>query len=451
MSRAQQPSEAGGFSRPLSRRTILATALVATAGLTATACGAGSTSGGGGSDSFTYWSMWKQNEPQARVLQAAIKEFTADTGIEVSVQWKGRQVVQQLAPTLNTANVPADLVDSADRFAYAQLHAVGQALDLTPLLDAAVPGESGNTVGSVVPAKYRDLTSTDGALWQMPYEVITSQIWYDGKTLPELADKPPATWDEFTDLLASRRKDRGDGPIALDADIADYTALWTYHAVLRGLGPGAFGKAAQDKTGALLKADGFVDALSHVEKLVTAGDFASGYDGSKWPALQQKWAKGKSDFLLLGSFAPSETGPFAPTGFTYRSMPFPAFTEGGDTSQDISLIGFSIPKKARNSEAAQQFIAYFMAKKHLGKIASQAKNITPRADVPAPAELADAQKALVSGSVVKTLDGVKETAADWYTKVFQPLNTKFITGHLDAKSFADQLADDSAAYWKTAP
>ncbi|MGW0811649.1 ABC transporter substrate-binding protein [Streptomyces viridiviolaceus] len=449
MSPVKQPSEAGRSGRPLSRRTVLATALAATAGLTATACGAGSAAGGGG-DSFTYWSMWKQNEPQAKVLQTAIKEFTNDTGVEVSVQWKGRQVVQQLAPTLNTANVPADLVDSSDRFAYAQLHAIGQALDLTPVLDASVPGESGNTVGSVIPAKYRSLTSTDGTLWQMPYEVITSQIWYDGHALPEVAANPPSTWAEFTDLLASRKKNRGDGPLALDADIPDYTALWTYYAVLRGLGPGAFGKAAQDKTGALLKADGFVDALSRVEKLVSTGDFASGYDGSKWPALQQKWAKGKSDFLLLGTFAPSETGPFAPSGFSYRSFPFPAFDEGGDTSQDISLIGFSIPKKAKNSAAAQKFIAYFMAKRHLQKIASQAKNITPRSDVAVPAELKDAQKALNTGNVVKTLDGVKETAADWYTKVFQPLNTKFITGHLTAKSFAAQLAEDSAAYWKTA-
>jgi raffinose/stachyose/melibiose transport system substrate-binding protein len=188
----------------------------------------------------------------------------------------------------------------------------------------------------------------------------------------------------------------------------------------------------------------------YIEDLIGAGDFTSGYDGSKWPAVQQKWAKGKSDFLLLGTFAPSETAEFASSGFRYRSFSFPAFTGGGEAAQDISLIGFSIPKKARNSAAAQKFIAYFLAKRQLSGISHQAKNITPRTDIAAPAELADAQKALASGTIVKSLDGVKETAAEWYTKVFQPLNTSFITGHLTAKEFAGKLKSASAAYWKTA-
>ncbi|MFD5628726.1 ABC transporter substrate-binding protein [Streptomyces sp. NPDC127072] len=436
-------------ARSFSRRSVLGTTLAATAGL-AVGCGNDSAATGDGSSSFTYWSMWKQDEPQATVIKAAIDRFTKDTGVTVNVQWKGRQVVQQLAPTLNTSNVPADLVDSADRFAYAQLYATGQALDLTPVLGLAVHGESGNTVGSVVPAKYRDLDTTDGVLWQLPYEVLTTQIWYDGHALPDVAAQPPATWDEFAALLSTRRRKRGDGPLALDGDIADYAAYWTYYAVLRGLGPGAFGRAAADKSGALLKADGFVDALARIEDLVKGGDFTKGYDGSKWPAVQQKWAKGKSDFLLLGTFAPSETAEFAGSGFTYRSFPFPAFASGGDASQDISLIGFSIPKKARNTAAAQKFLAYFFAKKHLEGISSKAKNLTPREDITAPAELADAQKALASGTVVKTLDGVKETAAEWYTKVFQPLNTAFLTGGLTAKDFAEKLSSDSAGYWKTA-
>ncbi|MCG7203557.1 ABC transporter substrate-binding protein [Streptomyces arenae] len=450
MSAARPSVTVSESGRPLSRRAVLGAVLATAAGLTAAGCGSGSTSSGDGESSFTYWSMWKQDEPQAKVLKAAIAQFTKDTGVKVSVQWKGRQVVQQLAPTLNTSNVPADLVDSADRFAYAQLQATGQAFDLTPVLDLSIPGEKGHTVGGVIPAKYRDLSTTDGTLWQIPYEVVTTQVWYDGHALPDVAAQPPATWAEFTDLLATRRARRGDGPLALDADVPDYAAYWTYYAVLRGLGPGAFAKAAKDKSGALLKADGFVDALRHIEKLVSANDFTKGYDGSKWPAVQQKWAKGKSDFLLLGTFAPSETAEFATSGFTYRSFPFPAFTAGDNTAQDISLIGFSIPKKARNTAAAQKFIAYFLAKEHLSGIASQAKNITPRADIAAPTELADAQKALSSGTVVKTLDGVKETAAEWYTKVFLPLNTEFITGRLTAKSFAGKLADGSAAYWKTA-
>lgn len=45
---------------------------------------------------------------------------------------------------------------------------------------------------------------------------------------------------------------------------------------------------------------------------------------------------------------------------------------------------------------------------------------------------------------------MKEPAAEWYTKVFLPLNTSFLTGHLTATSFASKLASNSASYWKTA-
>lgn len=45
---------------------------------------------------------------------------------------------------------------------------------------------------------------------------------------------------------------------------------------------------------------------------------------------------------------------------------------------------------------------------------------------------------------------MKETAAEWYTKVFQPLNTSFITGKLSAESLAGKLKSGTADYWKNA-
>jgi raffinose/stachyose/melibiose transport system substrate-binding protein len=423
-------------------------------GLAATACSSGGSATGSGAakdQSFTYWSMWKQGEPQAKVLQTAIGQFTKDTGIKVNVQWKGRQVAQQLAPTLNTANVPADLIDTSDRFAYAQLQATGQAKDLSPVLGEQVPGEAGHTVGDVIPKSYLGLATTDGTLWQIPYELITTQIWYNAAAQPGVAAQPPATWDDFTALLAKEKAAHGGaGPLALDGDVADYDAYWTYFAVLRELGPGAFGKAAADKSGHSFTDPQFVEALSRVEQLVKAGDFTAGYDSSKFPAVQQAWAAGKSDFLLMGTWAPSETGPFAAPGFSYRSFPLPPTAAGGDISSDISGIGFSIPKKAKHSAAAEQFIAYFLAKSHLAGIAAEAKNITSRPDIPVAPALADAQKTLAAGHVVETLDGVKETDAEWYTKVFCPLNSSFLAGKDSAADFAAKLASGTADYWKSA-
>ncbi|MEU0565685.1 ABC transporter substrate-binding protein [Nonomuraea sp. NPDC005983] len=431
----------------LPSRALRATVTAAVAGalvLGLAACGAPAKDG---ADELVYWSMWKAGEPQAKVLESVIASFTEETGVKVKVEWKGRDVAKQLAPTLNTRNVPADLVDSADRFVKSTFVATGQGLDLSKVYDLEIPGEPGKKVGDVIDAKYRAYATTGGTSWLVPYEVLAEQIWYDGNALKDVAGAPPQTWNDFVALLDKRKAARGDGPLALDADIADYSAFWTYHAILRDLGPGAFGAAATDKTGAKFDDPRFLTAVRKIEQLVKGGYFVTGYDGSKFPAIQQKWATGGADFLLLGTFAPSETKPSAKEGFEYRSFPFPKGATGQQT-QEISLIGFAIPARAGHAEQAQKFIAYFMNKQRLSRIASEANNITPRADIEVPAVLADVKKTLDTAETHAALDGVKMDHADWYTKVFQPVNTELLTGKATAAEFVARLKAASVDFWK---
>lgn len=431
------------------RRQALRTLALATTGaavLGAAGCGGGSSQSDADNE-FTYWSMWQDGEPSAVVLKQAIDQFTKDTGIKVNVQWKGRKVVDQLAPTLNTRNVPADLIDSQDRFVKATLFGTRQGLDLNAVYDMQVPGE-GKKVADVIPAKYRDFATADGQAWLVPYQVLAEQIWFNGAALPDVVAAPPKTWGEFVTLLDRRKAARGGGgPLALDGDIGDYNAFWTYHVILRDLGPGAFSAAAADKKGARFDDPRMLAAVSKVERLVRGGYFIKGYNGSKWPAIQQKWAGGEADFLLLGTFVPSETKSAAKAGFQYRSFPFPSGA-AGDTSQEISLIGFAIPAKAKHASAAQKFIAYFLNSSRLAGMSSTANNLTPRTDIPAPAVLADAKKTLDQARTVPALDGVKMDQAEWYIKVFTPTNNEFLAGKLTAAAFLAKLKRTTADFWK---
>ncbi|TYB41880.1 ABC transporter substrate-binding protein [Actinomadura chibensis] len=401
----------------------------------------------GDSKSLVYWSMWKQGEPQAKVLSAAIDSFTEETGVKVKVEWKGREVAKQLAPTLNTRNVPADLIDSADRFVKSTFVATGQGLDLGPVYRRPVPGEAGKTVGDVVDPRYRRYATENGKTWLVPYEVLATQVWYDGKALKDVAAAPPRTWDAFVALLDKRKAARGGGPLALDGDVADYPAYWTYQAVLADLGPGAFAAAATDRTGAKMDAPAFLAAVQKIERLVKGGYFASGYNGSKFPAMQQKWATGGADFLLMGNWAPRETLTSASEDFEYRSFPFPAGAAGKQV-QSVSLIGFGIPRNAEHAESAQKFIAYFMNKQRLAKISTDAHNLTSRADIPVPTVQADVKKALDETETVPDLDGVKMNQSGWYTKVFQPINTELVTGKISAARFVAKLKGATVDYWK---
>ena len=87
---------------------LLCAAMVA--GL-AVGCGGGSDSGSGGGDKLVYWAMWSEEEPQAKVIQAAVEKYTEDTGVEVDVQFKGRNGQREgLQPALD-AKQQIDLFD----------------------------------------------------------------------------------------------------------------------------------------------------------------------------------------------------------------------------------------------------------------------------------------------------------------------------------------------------
>lgn len=62
-------------------------------------------------DGLVYWSMWDAAEPQAQALSKSIEAFTAETGIAVDVQFKGRTGIREgLQPALD-AGTNIDLFD----------------------------------------------------------------------------------------------------------------------------------------------------------------------------------------------------------------------------------------------------------------------------------------------------------------------------------------------------
>jgi ABC-type glycerol-3-phosphate transport system substrate-binding protein len=172
------------------------------------ACGVGDEGGGGSlregdSKEFTYWSMWENDEPQAKVLKDAVSSFERDSGIEVNIEWQGRNVLQKLTPALRTGNVP-DLVDQDGNLVRASLVAPGAHRDLSDAYELPVAGES-ETVGDVIPDKYVDLVrDREGNPYMVPYEVIAYALWYDAAKMPELQQEPPATWEDFLALLQRR-------------------------------------------------------------------------------------------------------------------------------------------------------------------------------------------------------------------------------------------------------
>lgn len=426
----------------LPHRRVTALVAVLTLGLATASCGSDETGGESGEE-FTYWSMWQESEPQAKVLAQAIDTFEQDTGITVNVEWQGRDNITKLLAALRTDDVP-DLVDQQYFTISNAIVGNDQFIDLTDVLDQQIPGEE-LTVGDALTDKYDMFTTTDdGAHFLVPYEVIGYSIWYDAAAMPAVAQNPPTTWDDFAAVLAES-KAAGRNPLALDGDIAGYAEYWTATALVRTLGAGGFHDLVADEDAAGWDSPETREALTAIAELAANDYFIPGYDSSKFPAIQTKWAQGEADFLYMGSWAPTETGEFAAPEFEYRSFNFPSF--GGDESLPASVIGFAVPKPADQAEAASEFIAYFMNADRLGQISSTANNLTPRADIDVPDQLADVNALVQSQELSMITDGVLGDFSDFDKKVFQPLNLRLMTGEMTAEEFIAEITTAQQDYW----
>lgn len=144
---------------------------------------------------------------------------------------------------------------------------------------------------------------------------------------------------------------------------------------------------------------------------------------------------------MTGSWATSETSKEVASGWKYGAILPP-----GVTAPDSMTFGFSIPKKAKNVAAAEQFIAYVVQQKTLADLASTSDSITTRADVPARAELADVQKAIDAAAVRLTYDGQAGAVQD---KVFSPNFLDLWHGKITAQQFVAKMTSDQIAFWKT--
>ncbi|AUG81720.1 hypothetical protein CFP65_7119 [Kitasatospora sp. MMS16-BH015] len=432
------------------RTTLLTTTrIVGAAAATAlvlglSACGSSGSGAGGAAKAgggFTYWSMWRAEEPQAQVLKAAIADFTTATGIKVDVNWAGRDVSKKIGPAI-AANQAPDLWDQANDAIFGATASAGQALDLSPVLAQQVPGEN-VPVSQVIPAKYFDMLPKDPGgsnHYVIPYEVATTGLYYNAAD-PDLAAAMPAAPADWAGLLkvCDALKARNKPCFASEGEDPWTNGLY-FDYLLNGGGVDV-NRLATDKSGAAWDDPAVLAAAQKVEQLVKGGYLIPGYDATKYPAQETNWAGGKAAFLMNGSWVTAEVAKQIPAGWKFGSMLPP-----GTKAPDATLFGFSIPKKAKHAEAAEKFIAFFLQKKELAGISTSAGNITPREDVPAPAELADAQKALAGATVRLPFDGV---AGSWSPKVLDQHFLDLWHGKSTAAQFIAKCKADQVTYWQT--
>jgi len=429
------------------RLLAIATAAVLAVGVSACSSSksGSSSSGSGGSGksggSFSYWSMWRQDEPQAKVIQAAVNQFTADTGIKVDVEWTGRDVAKKIGPAMAAGKAP-DMWDEGADVIYGAAAQNGNAKDLSAVLDMTIPTDN-QKVSAAIPSKYWDSLPKDpngGQHWVIPYEASTAGVFYNSAdpAVSGAMAAQPSTWDAFLQVCATL-KTKGEPCVASEGEDSWTNGLWFDY--LLNAGSVNFNDLANDKTGAAWDNPAVLKAAQQVEQLVKGGYIIPTYTATKYPAQQTNWAGGKAGFLMNGNWVTAEVAKQIPATWKYGFMLPP-----GATQPDSMVFGFALTKNAKNVGQAEQFMAYFLQKKTLSGISTEAGNITPRTDIPAPAELADVQKTLSAPKLRLTFDGV---AGDWTTKVWNQNYLDFWHGKTDAAAFIAKMKSDQVSFWKS--
>ncbi len=420
---------------------VMAAGLLAgCAGGASTATTAATTAGGaatdapketaaGGGEGLIYWSMWEATEPQGQAIQMAIDKFTADTGVKVDVQFKGRTGIREgLQPALD-AGTNIDLFDEdIDRVNTTW----GQYLmDLEDLVKTS--GYEANANAGLIKA-CREVG--EGTLKSIPYQPNVFAFFYNQTIFDEAGIKEvPKTWEEL-DAACQKIKDAGYTPITCDD--AYITSMFGYHMsrLLGEQGTEAVVKEGKWDDPAVLK------TAQAYEDFAQKGYFSETIASNVWPAGQnQELAMGTAAMYLNGSWLPNEVKDMAGEDFKWGCFSYPAL-EGGKDGTNASNYGaqvLAINKNTKNGENAFKLIEYITQGEFDKKMSEMSMGIPADSrNAEWPAQLASVKPVMESLSVRYPWAAGAEANAD-LTPIIKENFMKLCGGSITATGFVDAL------------
>lgn len=336
---------------------------------------------------LVYWSMWESTEPQGQVIKEAVDKFTADTGITVDLQFKGRTGIREgLQPALD-AGTNIDLFDEdIDRVNSTW---GSYLMDLEELAKGA--GYEATANASLM-AACREVGG--GTLKSIPYQPNVFAFFYNKDIFDEAGiTSVPTTWAEL-DAACQKIKDAGYTPIT--SDDAYVLCLFGHHMCrINGY----------EATSDIVKNNKWDDpsvmeTAKAYEEFAKKGYFSENIASNVFPAGQnQELAMGTAAMYLNGSWLPNEVKNMAGDDFRWGCFSYPA-VEGGKDGTEASNFGaqvLAINKNSQNAEAAFQLITYITKGEFDKKLSEESLGIpSDTTNTEWPSQLADVKPVLES-------------------------------------------------------
>lgn len=390
--------------------------------------------GSSGSEAkLVYWTMWNEAEPQGMVIAEAVEAFTAETGIDVEVNFNGREIRKTLQPALDAG----EAIDIFDEDIERVLNTWGNyLLPLDEYVSKSYSTTGGQPYGSVVNQTLLNLAKElgGGSIRNIPYQPSAFVTMYNKDLFAKAGiTSVPTNWNEF---LAACEKLKAIGVYGITVDDAYMAALFGY-CMDRMVG--------KEATAAMVKNNDFtgpqvLEFGKMWEEMAKKGYISPNAASNIYPAGQvEEIATGKVAMYLNGTWLPNEIKGNAPN-INWGSFAWPAIAPGGDGSEANNFGGqsFGINKNTKYPEEAFQLVVWLTTGEWDAKLAQESIGIPAANASEWPAQLKDA-KAIVDNTTTRLPWAVgMEDNPEINAKIKENF-AKLIKGELNAASFAEAM------------
>lgn len=314
--------------------------------------------------------MWKE-------IAAAFEKANSGVKVELTVD---KNLEDVISPKMKSGDYP-DVVHLAvgRTAALTETMTKDNAIrDLSGMLEMTVPGEDVKVKDKIVSGFLDTLVTnpySDGKTYLAPMFYGPCGLFYDAAFLESKGWSVPTTWDEMWEL---GEKAKAEGIALFTYPTTGYFDAFFYALLNETGGPDFFNRAMQYEEG-IWDTDEANQAFSIVEKLAsyTEKTTVANANDSNYLKNQQLILDHKALFMPNGTWVVGEMvdAPRA-EGFQWGFTALPAVKEGGDRYSYTFFEQVWSPKKAKNPELADKFMAYLYSDE-AAKIFAKAGAIQP--------------------------------------------------------------------------
>ena len=255
---------------------------------------------------LVYWTMWNEAEPQGTVIAEAVAAFTKETGIEVELNFNGREIRKTLQPALDAG----ETIDVFDEDIERVLNTWGNyLLPLDKYAAKTYSTTDGKSYNTMINKTLYNLAKElgGGSVKNIPYQPSAFVTLYN-KALFDKAGimDTPKTWEEF---LTACEKLKAIGIPAITVDDAYMACFFGYNMDrLVGEQETLNMVNTKDFTGPQVLEFGKI-----WENMAKKGYISAKAASNIWPAGQvEEMAVGKVAMYLNGTWLPNEIKAQAP-------------------------------------------------------------------------------------------------------------------------------------------